>query len=325
MNKPNEYRSITLHDLEPNLEDFQDAVIFGLTQDKKQLPCKFFYDQAGSKIFDQICELDEYYPTRTEIAILQSCAEEIAKLAGEKPLLVEYGSGSSVKVRTLIDSLNPAAYVPIDISRDHLVESAENFASDYPEMEVIAVCADYSDDFLLPQLVTEDYNRKVAFFPGSSLGNFTPDQGLKFLKRVSSQLSVEDTFVIGLDLIKDRAVLHAAYNDEKGVTAAFNLNLLARINKELDGNFDLDQFVHKAHYNEAHDRIEMHIESLTEQQVQVGETEFAFKSGETIHTENSHKYDIADFQKMAKSAGFQPVKVWTDERDWFSVHLLQKT
>ena len=303
---------IALLDLEPALEDFHQAVTRGLDQEQKQLPCKFFYDQRGSWLFDQICQLDEYYPTRTEIAILDSCADEIGEYSGEHPILVEYGSGSSIKVRTLIEHLQPAVYMPIDISKEHLVQAAQNFARDYPEMEVIAVCADYSADFELPVADEWQARRKTAFFPGSSLGNFTPEQARRFLLRVSSHLDPGDVFVIGLDLIKDPAVLHAAYNDARGITAEFNRNLLRRINAELGADFDPDQFAHEARYNDHLERVEMHLVSLGEQQVTLGDREYRFAPGESIHTENSHKYDADRFQALAAEAGFIARECWTD-------------
>lgn len=325
MNKPDSPpRPLILHDLEPDLGDFHQEVLAGLSGEAKQLPCKFFYDQAGSRLFDQICNLDEYYLTRTEIRILQDCAADIAALAGERCLLVEYGSGSSLKVRTLIDRLQPAIYMPIDISRQHLLESARRFALDYPRMEVVAVCADYGARLQLPERATSGDHQQIAFFPGSSLGNFTEEQALAFLRRVASQLATGAGLVIGLDLVKEEAILHAAYNDAQGITAAFNLNLLRRINRELGGTFDLRRFRHQARYNRSRKRIEMHLESSIRQRVRIGDREFDFAKGETIHTENSHKYEIGPFHDLARQAGLQPVKTWTDARDWFSVHYLRK-
>lgn len=317
--------SLELIDLEPELEDFRQAVVDGLSQaPQKTLPCKFFYDARGSKLFDQICNLEEYYPTRTEIAILESCADEIAELIGPGRLLVEYGSGSSLKIRILLDHLNLSAYMPLDISRDHLLQSAGQIAKDYPDLEVIPVCADYSQLTDLPTYDGASGLRKVGFFPGSSIGNFSRAEAAEFLRNVARQLQPGDGFVVGVDLKKDRQILTAAYNDAAGITAAFNLNLLNRIDRELDASLDVEGFHHKAHYNEEMGRVEMHLISCDDQQIQVGNSEFDLAANETIHTENSHKYDIDEFQHLASQSGFNPVKVWTDANRWFSVHYLER-
>ncbi|RLA11816.1 MAG: L-histidine N(alpha)-methyltransferase, partial [Gammaproteobacteria bacterium] len=315
--------ALELIDLEPELEDFRQAVVEGLsTSPQKTLPCKFFYDAAGSALFDQICELDEYYPTRTEIGILRECVDELATLIGDNRLLVEYGSGSSVKIRILLDQLPLAAYMPIDISREHLQQSAERIANDYPKLAVLPVCADYSQLTDLPIYAANPELRKVGFFPGSSIGNFTRDEARHFLQNVARQLQPGDGFIVGVDLKKDPQILHAAYNDAKGITAAFNLNLLSRINHELGAKLDPDAFNHEASYNHEHGRVEMHLVSKTEQQIKLGNDQFNLASEESIHTENSHKYDVEEFQQLARAAGFNPAKVWTDENHWFSIHYL---
>lgn len=316
--------SFQLHDLEPELEDFLDAVVTGLSRPQKTLPCKFFYDERGSALFDQICRLDEYYPTRTEIGILERCARELNRELDQPQLLVEYGSGSSVKVRALLDNIDICAYMPVDISREHMVMSAERLQESYPELDIIAVCADYSQPFEIPEYAENPDIKRLGFFPGSSIGNFGRDEAIGFLGNVAQQLRYGDGLIVGVDLKKDTAVLHAAYDDREGITAAFNRNLLARINRELGGNFDLERFRHRAEVNEVLGRVEMHLESLADQRALIGEHEFVFRAGETIHTENSYKYNIDEFQAMAHDAGFEPIRCWTDPNRWFSVHYLEQ-
>lgn len=307
------------HDLEPELEDFEAAVLAGLGGDAKTLPCKFFYDQEGSRLFDRICTLDEYYPTRTEIALLDRRADEIAALMGEGCHLIEFGSGSSVKIRILLAA--PAAYTAVDISRDHLLAAAGQLAGDFPSIEVIAVCADYTRPFDAPRPRARPDAKRVGFFPGSTIGNFTRAEAVAFLATARGILDGGD-MLIGVDLKKDAALLDAAYDDAQGVTAAFNLNLLARINRELGGDFDLAAFAHRAFYNETEGRIEMHLVSARRQHATVAGRTFDFDAGETIHTENSYKYSIAEFQALARCAGFEPLHAWTDADDLFSIHYL---
>lgn len=319
----NTLAKLRLHDLAPEQEDFRSAVLEGLAKPHKSLPCKFFYDDVGSALFDRICELPEYYPTRTEIGILTAAAPEIAVLAGRGGVLVEYGSGSSLKTRLLLDALAPDAYMPIDISRQHMIGACHSLAGDYPALHVMAVCADYTRPFVLPRMARGG-QRRLAFFPGSSIGNFTPLEALRFLKNVAQQLATGDGLLIGLDLKKDPAILNAAYNDAAGVTAAFNLNLLARCNRELDSDFDLGAFAHRAFYNAAVGRIEMHLESLRAQSVQMAGRTFAFTLGETIHTENSYKYQPDEFRHLATQAGFEPLRTWTDAAELFGVIYLRR-
>lgn len=307
------------HNFEPDDQEFLSAILNGLSHPQKSMPAKFFYDEVGSQLFDKICELEEYYPTRTELTILDRYKLEMATLAGPHCHLAEFGSGSSIKIRTLMEALeNPLGYVPIDISRDHLAHSAASFAKLFPETAVTAICADYTSDFELPPINDGQY---VGFYPGSTIGNFTPDEAGIFLKRVKKILN-GGGFLIGVDLVKDASVLKAAYDDAKGVTAAFNKNLLVRCNRELGSNFDLEAFDHQAFFNEQESRIEMHLLSTRPQHIELAGRTFEFQENETIHTENSYKYSISSFQALAKSCGFTPVEVWTDDKELFSVHYL---
>jgi dimethylhistidine N-methyltransferase len=265
--------------------------------------------------------LPEYYPTRTEIGILEHHGAEIADLLGRDLLLVEFGSGSNRKIRVLLEALRPAVYVPVDISRDHLLASARDLARRFPDLDVHAVCADYTSTFDLP-MSTEDRNR-AAFFPGSSIGNFDPVAARRFLGRVGSLLKPGGKLLIGVDLIKDRAVLDAAYNDARGVTAEFNLNLLRRINRELNADFDLDTFRHHAFFNEVESRVEMHLVSTRTQRVSMDGGRFGFDEEESIHTENSYKYSVPGFHALVGDAGFVAERVWTDPQRMFSVHGLR--
>lgn len=319
----NTLAKLRLHDLAPEQEDFRSAVLQGLSKPHKSLPCKFFYDAVGSALFDRICEQPEYYPTRTEIDILTEAAPQIAALAGRGGVLVEYGSGSSLKTRLLLDALTPDVYMPIDISRQHMLDACHTLAQDYPALHLMAVCADYTRPFTLPR-VMRGGQRRLAFFPGSSIGNFAPLEALQFLKNVAQQLNRGDGLLIGVDLKKDPAILNAAYNDAAGVTAAFNLNLLARCNRELEADFDLSAFAHRASYNATAGRIEMHLDSLCAQTVVVAGRAFTFSEGESIHTENSYKYHADEFRHLATQAGFAPLQTWTDAAGLFSVHVLQK-
>ena len=313
-----------LQDLEPTTAQFRAAVLDGLAQHRKRLPCKFFYDAEGSRLFDAICDLPEYYPTRTECRVLDARARDIAELLGRRVRLVEFGSGAGYKVRLLLRTLvEPAAYVPVDISRSQLLSAATSLARDFPALHIAPVCADYTQPFSLPLSTQKVALATAGFFPGSTIGNFNPEQAWAFLAQARRMLGRGAWMIVGVDVHKDSAVLNAAYNDAAGVTAAFNLNLLRRINRELDGTFDLAAFRHHAFYNEAERRIEMHLISLRDQTVHVGDKAFAFVAGETIHTEDSYKYDIADFQRLATGAGFEPVAAWTDPEALFAIHVLR--
>jgi len=314
----------SFYDLEPEIEGFRTAVLRGLNAQKKYLPCKFFYDLRGSQLFDQICELEEYYVTRTELGLLRQNLGEIIECLGPDCHLVEFGSGSSTKVRILLDKMRkPAGYTGIDISRDHLILSCAELSDVYPGLAVRAVCADYSEALTVPALGSS-FGRPVAFFPGSSLGNFDEADAVNFLARVAAFLSKSGGgLLIGIDLKKDEETLNAAYDDAKGITAAFNLNLLVRANEEIGANFDLSAFRHRAYYNSDLGRMEMHLVSTESQSVTIDDDTISFVHGEYIHTENSYKYSLEQFAAMSRKAGFKSSKVWCDANDLYSVHYLE--
>jgi len=299
-------------------------VLQGLQDARKELPSKYFYDDEGSQLFEQICELDEYYLTRTELAIMQTQKQEMSALLGPQCLLIEYGSGSSTKVCTLLDALQePVGYVPIDIAKEQLLRSVAALARAYPELEVLPVCADYTSDFELP-VPKQPVLRRVAYFPGSTIGNFDREPARRFLRQIA-RACAGGGLLIGVDLKKDFNILHRAYNDSQGVTAQFNKHLLVRINQELDANFQLNQFGHYAFYNPGQSRVEMHLVSLKNQTVRIGEVEIAFKLGDSIWTESSYKYTLEEFAHLAATAGFTVERVWTDSRQLFSVQYLRVT
>ena len=298
---------------------FLRDVLTGLSRPDRRLSCKYFYDRRGSELFEQICELPEYYPTRCELSILERHAEAMAALLGPDVGLIEYGSGSSRKTRLLLDRLAGApAYIPVDISREHLHRTAKQLERDYPHVAVTPLCADFSKPFALPRIARE-VRRRVVYFSGSTIGNLLPAEAAGLLKHIAVLTGPGGGLLIGIDLKKSRAILEPAYDDARGVTAAFNLNLLARINRELGADFALDQFRHRAFYNEAQGRIEMHLVSQTAQTVRLAGQRFAFAAGETICTEYSHKYSLADFRALAADAGLELQHVWTDEAGLFSV------
>jgi dimethylhistidine N-methyltransferase len=312
---------IHFHDFHPALDDFKADILAGLKAEQKQIAPKYFYDTQGSMLFDRICLLPEYYLTRTEIGLLKQYGAQIATSIGQDTMLFEFGSGSSSKIRLLLEAIRPKCYVPLDISRDHLYRSANLLAKDYPWLEVHAICVDYAGYWnLLPGLKGKN---RIAFFPGSSIGNLTSEVAVGLLRRIAQIVGNDGGLLIGVDLVKDIGVLEAAYNDQQKVTAAFNKNLLVRLNRELGANFRVDRFHHRAFYNRNFDRIEMHLASEGEQVISIEGELIHFKAGETIHTENSHKYSIAGFQRLALRAGFHPVKVWTDPDELFSIHYMQ--
>lgn len=307
--------------------EFRDAVLDGLSRAPRAIPARFLYDARGSELFDAICELPEYYLTRTETGILQSCAPELARLAGPGCVLVEFGSGSSVKTRLLLDAMiDLAAYVPIDISRQHLDATAARLRRDYPRLRVEPVCVDYMALDALPidlKGADVDGAPRLGFFPGSTVGNLEPQDATAFLRRARRLLGDRGAMVLGIDLRKDSRRLHEAYNDSAGVTAAFTLNLLRRMNRELGGTFDLAGFAHEAFYDPIEGRIEIYFRSLRAQTVTVAGRTFAFADGERVHTEYSYKYDDAGIAALAKSAGFTIDRTWTDPARLFAVVYLE--
>jgi len=299
------------------LQDVKD----GLSKPQKELPSKYFYDERGSELFEKICTLDEYYLTRAEMDLMETHIEEICSSIGKKTLLAELGSGSSMKTRLLLEHLDEIeAYIPVDISANFLKSTAESLQKEFPDLTVHPVAADYTRPFPLP--FRDRAGRTVLYFPGSTIGNFTRERAGKFLGRMAGLLETDDGFLIGVDRIKDATVLEAAYNDKDGVTAQFNLNLLKRINRELGADFDLNQFKHHAFFNEEKSRIEMHLESLTDQSVTITGSTYHFSAGETIHTENSHKYSKELFEELV--AGLYTIeKEWRDRNELFSLYYLR--
>jgi len=310
-----------VRDSTPDRDAFARDVRAGLSATPKTLPCKYLYDSEGSRLFDAICEVEEYYPTRTELGLLDAHAPAVAAAAGPGAEVVEFGSGASQKIRLLLDALkDPAAYVAIDISGDYLEEACDDLAGAYPDVAIVPVRADYTRPLRLPE--TEARGRRVGFFPGSTLGNFEPAEARAFMARARETLGDGAAFVVGIDLVKSPAVLEAAYDDGAGVTAAFNLNLLDRINRELGSTFDRACFRHEARWNPAESRVEMHLVSTAEQTVAVDGARIAFAEGESIHTENSYKYTTGGFRDLAIAAGWTPAATWTDAGGLFSLHLL---
>ena len=300
---------------------FADDMARALASRPRSISPKYFYDARGSQLFDAICELPEYYPTRTELTILRTHATEIASQMGPRAEIVEFGAGSCVKVGLLLDAMErPARYLPIDISGEHLAASAAELRARYPQLDVQPVIADYTQRLLLPAALP-GAGRRVGFFPGSTIGNFTPAEALHFL-HVAGQVLRGGALLLGADLIKDPDVLHAAYNDAQGVTANFNLNLLARANRELGTDFVPEQFAHSAFYNAPQQRIEMHLVSRCRQKVSLAGLAHGFEEGETLHTENSYKFTIDGMRSLAQQAGFRAGPVWTDPQRRFSLHWL---
>ena len=313
-------RAIRFYDEQPAPATMQEEVLQGLASRPRRIAPKFFYDERGSRLFDAICALPEYYPTRTEMGILESCADDVARMAGPDSSLIELGSGASKKIRLLLEAIRPRRYLGIDISREFLRQSVEHLAHDYPWIEVHAVCADFMQDFELPGGAGE--GKKLAFFPGSTIGNFEPHDALAFLQRVRRLVQPDGALLIGVDLKKNPQLLHAAYNDSAGITAQFNLNLLLRLRDELGAELDPQGFRHRAFYNTARGRIEMHLVSRRAQDIRLLGRRFHFEPEESIHTENSYKYTLEEFHALARSAGLRPRQVWLDSARLFSVHYL---
>ncbi|MEM0915124.1 MAG: L-histidine N(alpha)-methyltransferase [Planctomycetota bacterium] len=306
-----------LLDLHPPAGDLVAEAIAGLSEPQPTLPCKLFYDRIGSHLFDRITELDAYYPTRTELAIMRDHAADIADAIGPNAYLAEPGSGSSAKVHLLLDALDdPVAYAPIEISRKHLLESAHRLAERYPDIDILPVCADYTHDIRLPDAPRPE-RKRVAYFPGSTIGNFRADDARDFLNLLADLVGPGGGLLIGTDLRKDADVLHRAYNDEHGVTAAFNVNALLHLARLADADLDASAFTHRADWNDAKSRIEMHLVAERDTAFTLAGHRFAFAPGETIRTELSHKYTRHSFDLIAEA--FEPVGYWADERGWFAV------
>ena len=311
-------RKVRVLDLAPKMGDLVQDSLAGLTQSPKTLPCKYFYDAEGSALFEKITRLPEYYPTRTELAIMLEHGTEMADAIGSRARIVEFGSGSGRKTRELVLRLDdPVELVLVEISRDALLESAKHLSERFKDLEVLGVCADYTTEFAPPK-PQRTAARTVGYFPGSTLGNFTRAEATEFLSRVRKLVGPEGGLLLGVDRIKDVATLEAAYDDAQGVTAAFNMNLLTRLN-DAGANFDMDAFHHRAVYNDGARRIEMHLVSERDQQIMLDGTQVSFAEGESICTEHSHKYELDQLSAMARKAGFALSRVWSDEREWFSV------
>jgi dimethylhistidine N-methyltransferase len=306
----------------PATHSFARDVIRGLSRARKAIPCKYLYDDRGSDLFDEICELDEYYLTRTELGILNAHVDEMAAAVGEDCELIELGSGSGLKTRLVLGHLRePRAYLPIDISAEPLARSASELAERFPGLDIIPVCADFTGPFSLPE-TGSPRARRVVYFPGSTIGNFRPRAALRLLRSVARLVGDGGGLLIGFDLDKDESIVWPAYNDRPGISAAFSLNLLARINRELGADFDLRAFAHQADYNRAKQRVEIHLVCLKHQVVRVGEHVFAFQEGERIHTEYSYKYSLEHFGRLTCRAGFSLERRWSDANEYFCVQYL---
>jgi dimethylhistidine N-methyltransferase len=309
-------------DFEPETEEFLAEVLRGFASPPRSLPSKYLYDERGSELFERICELDEYYLTRTELAILEQRRAEIAQVLGPQCLLIEFGSGSSRKTRVLLDALkDPAGYVPIDISREQLTRSARALARRYPALEVLPVCADYTRDYHVPEPAAP-VRRRITWFPGSTIGNFEPANAQTFLKHCAQICGMRGGVLIGVDLHKDTPTLEAAYDDRQGVTAEFELNILARMNRELGANFALERFRYEARYNPVQRRVEMYLVSLESQEVRIGKLCVQLAKGERILTEHSYKYTLEGFRDLAATQDLAVKHVWTDANALFSVQYL---
>ena len=294
-------------------------IIDGLKKPEKMISPKYFYDERGSQLFDDITHLPEYYPTETELGIMRSNVEEIAQLIGKQASLIEFGSGSSRKTPVLLEHLHDlAVYVPVDISEDHLLESAEKLRRSFPGLEILPVVADFTRPFQLPEPAIMPL-RNIVYFPGSTIGNFTHDDALALLRVMHQEAGANGAMLIGVDLQKDPAIIERAYNDSAGLTAEFNLNILRHLNRDYSSNFDLDTFSHDARYNAEKGRIEIRLVNSEDQVVSIGDTDIEILQGEAILTEYSHKYTLEGFAGMAAEAGFVVEKVWTDAEEMFSV------
>ena len=312
-------------DIEPKKQiEFYEAILEGLALPQKTISPKFFYDERGSKIFDKICDTPEYYLTRTEIALLNDIQEELYTLVEPGSAVVEYGCGSSIKIKALLSALpKPSHYIAIDISKTHLISTAKEIASNYNNISVAAICADFMEPINWPERASFESLKRLAFFPGSTIGNLNPSEACQFLKHVRHLVGDEGSFLIGVDMKKDAEIFNRAYNDKEGHTADFNLNLLHRMKKELDADINISEFSHKAFYNEKLGRVEMHLISNTKQGIKINNLEFSFEKGESIHTECSYKYSVIEFSELAKKSGFSVLKNWSDKRNYFGIYLLK--
>lgn len=317
------FGNLAFVDLAPREESFREAALAGLAQRQKAIPCRFLYDERGSALFDEICRLPEYYITRTEIDILAQHAPRIAALAGPRCQFIEFGSGAGRKVRLLLEAFDrPHAYIAVDISSEFLKRAAAGIGQDFPNVKTVAVCADFTGSLRLAEFLPAQAGRRIVFFPGSTIGNLTPEEAMAFLRRCRRLLGPGGDMIVGVDLKKDLATLHAAYNDSAGVTARFSLNLLERMNRGLEADFDIERFSYEAFYNPDRGRIEIHIRSLLDQIVRIGGTPFRFAKGERIHIEYSYKYSVAEFRHLAERAGFETLFCWTDQAELFSIHYM---
>jgi len=312
-------------DIQPTKKiEFCEAVLEGLSLPQKAISPKFFYDEQGSKIFDKICDTQDYYVTRTEIALLNDIQDELYSLIEPGSAVVEYGCGSSIKIKALLSALpEPSHYIAIDISKSHLISTAKEIASNYNNISVAAICADFMEPIDWPERASFESLKRLAFFPGSTIGNLKPSEANQFLKHVRHLVGDEGTFLIGVDMKKEPEVFNRAYNDAEGHTADFNLNLLHRMKKELDADINISEFSHKAFYNEKLGRVEMHLVSDAKQGIKIDNLEFSFEKGESIHTECSYKYSVTEFSDLAKESGFSVLKNWSDKRNFFSIYLMK--
>lgn len=315
-------QGLQLFDDRPAAADIKSEVLEGLAKPQKTLPAKYFYDERGSRLFEAITQLPEYYLTRTEIGLLRQYGQDIARRVGQGAVLMEYGSGASVKIRLLLEALRPDCYVPMDISRDFLIASANKLLDDYPWLSIYAGCVDYSQPLELPQTL-EQASNKLGFFPGSSMGNFTPAEAQAFLRRVRQTLGDGSHFLLGVDLDKDSDILQAAYQDSQGVTAAFNKNILRHLNRTLRASFDESLFDHQARVNKSCSRVEMHLVSRIDQMIHIAGTTLVLRRGESLHTENSYKYNTESLRWMARQADFNIEQVWQDPRGYYALVLMK--
>ena len=304
------------YEIENTITESLDEILLGLSLNKKMISPKYFYDELGSNLFDEITKQPEYYLTRTEMEIFRCYTAEIVEQVGKDCLLIEYGSGNSQKIRVLLESLRPLAYAPLDISNEYLTSSVKELAKEYPWLHIHAICLDFTDGFDLPFSLNA---RRVGFFPGSSIGNFSRGEAAKFLKRARHLVGDDGGMLIGVDLKKDAEILNKAYNDVQGVTRAFNLNVLKHLNKKFKADFDVNNFEHLAEYQPENGCVAMFLRSLVDQKVKISGKEISFGSGEQIHTEDSHKYSLEEFIGMASDSGFRHHKVWTDIKGWFGI------